>query len=74
MSLEEAAQELSRHTFDTFVDNPPSVAQGGKGLVVPGCPTCHKRLQTMNQFMRHLTDDVLPVVFSEREPGDEAPE
>jgi hypothetical protein len=30
--------EIRRHGFDTFVDEPPSVAQGGRGVVVPGCP------------------------------------
>jgi len=29
--------EFQKHRFDTFVDEPPSVAQGGKGVVVPGC-------------------------------------
>jgi hypothetical protein len=27
-----------------FVDEPPSIAQGGRGVVVPGCPTCEKDL------------------------------
>jgi hypothetical protein len=31
-------QEIHRHDFSHFVENPPSVAQGGKGVVVPGCP------------------------------------
>jgi len=52
--------EIRHHTFDTFVDEPPSMAQGGKGCVVPGCPTCRKRFQTMAQFLDHLADDVLP--------------
>jgi len=52
--------EIHRHAFDTFVDNPPSVGQGGKGVVVPGCPACRKRLFTMANFMDHLPDDVLP--------------
>ena len=38
--------EIRRHGFDTFVDEPPSVAQGGRGVVVPGCPTCRKRFET----------------------------
>ena len=32
--------EIRRHTFDTFVDQPPSMAQGGNGIVTPGCPAC----------------------------------
>jgi hypothetical protein len=53
-------QEILRHDFSTFIDNPPSVAQGGRGICVPGCPACRKRLQTMNQFLHHLTEDALP--------------
>jgi hypothetical protein len=71
MTLREAQAELSRHTFDTFVDEPPSMAQGGKGVVVPGCPACSKRFQTMDQFMWHLTEDVLPEIFRMREVGEE---
>jgi len=43
-----------------FVDGPPSVAQGGTGIVLPGCPACRKRINTMAQFLDHLADDVLP--------------
>jgi hypothetical protein len=39
--------ELHRHDFSTFVDEPPSIAQGGNGVVVTGI----------------LTDDVLPAVL-----------
>jgi hypothetical protein len=38
----------------------PRMAQGGTGVVVPGCPACRKRIQTVAQFLDHLTDDVLP--------------
>jgi hypothetical protein len=37
-------QEIQRHDFSHFVENPPSVAQGGKGVVVPRCPICKKKL------------------------------
>jgi hypothetical protein len=52
--------EIQRHDFSNFVDGPPSIAQGGKGVVVSGCPTCKKKFGTMPQFLDHLTDDVLP--------------
>jgi hypothetical protein len=55
--------ELHQHDFSTFVDEPPSVAQGGRGVVVPGCPTCKKQFGTMSQFLDHLTDDVLPAIL-----------
>jgi hypothetical protein len=35
--------EIRRHTFDTFVDEQPSVTQGGNGVVTPGCPACRKQ-------------------------------
>jgi hypothetical protein len=50
-------QEIQRHDFSHFVENPPSIAQGGKGVVVPGCPACKKRINTMSQFLDHLADD-----------------
>jgi hypothetical protein len=70
--------ELQNHTWDTFVENPPAIGQGGKGVVVPGCPACRKRINTMGQFLDHISNDVLPAVLegavstSKREPGDEA--
>jgi hypothetical protein len=71
MSLKEAQAELRRHSFDTFVDEPPSVAQGGKGVVVPGCPACKKRFNTTTRFVDHLVEDVLPEIFRMREVGEE---
>ncbi len=56
-------QEIRRHDFNYFVDEPPSVAQGGKGVVVPGCPACQKRINTMNQFLDHLTEDAMPALI-----------
>ena len=55
--------EIRRHGFDTFVDEPPFVAQGGRGVVVPGCPACRKRFNTMARFLDHLADDVLPALL-----------
>lgn len=49
--------EIRRHDFSTFVD---TIAQGGNGVVTPGCPACRKRLFTMANFMDHLAKDVLP--------------
>ncbi len=56
-------QEIRRHDFSHFVDQPPSVAQGGRGVVVPGCPTCMKRINTMNQFLEHLAEDAMPALI-----------
>jgi hypothetical protein len=61
--LAAANAELLKHHWDTFVDEPPSVAQGGKGVVVTGCPTCKKQMNTNAQYLRHLADHVLPVIL-----------
>jgi hypothetical protein len=53
-------KEIHKHDFSHFVDEPPSIAQGGHGVVVPGCPPCRKRINTMQQFLDHLAYDVLP--------------
>jgi len=55
--------ELRRHSWDTFVDEPPSIAHGGRGVVVVGCPACRKKLYTVSQFVEHLARDVIPKVI-----------
>jgi hypothetical protein len=57
-------KEIRRHDLSTFIDDPPSVAQGGKGVTVPGCPCCRKRFGTIAQFLDHLTNDVLPEIIN----------
>jgi hypothetical protein len=37
--LRELQTEIKRHTFDYFVENPPAMADGGHGVVVPGLPS-----------------------------------
>jgi hypothetical protein len=44
-------------------DEPPSVAQGGKGVVVVGCPTCKKRLNTITDFLDYLANDAMPALI-----------
>jgi len=46
-------REIYRHDFGTYVEDPRTIAQGGRGIVVAGCPACKKRLQSMNEFLRH---------------------
>ena len=58
-----AKTEIMRHRWDTFCDSPPSIAQGGKGVVVSGCPACKKRFGTNTQYLDHLADDVMPVIL-----------
>jgi hypothetical protein len=62
-------QEIRRHDFNYFIDEPPSIAQGGRGVVVPGCPACEKRINTMSQFLDHLADDVLPALIDRLSVG-----
>jgi Fe-S oxidoreductase len=51
--------ELQRHTLDTFPTELPTMANGGRGVIVTGCPTCKVQFQSTNQFVAHLAD-VLP--------------
>jgi len=65
--------EMGRHKFDTYVDDPPSTAQGGRGVVVPGCSICKVRLSTVGQFVDHLTKSVVRAVQeAAREPEETA--
>jgi hypothetical protein len=61
--LRELQKEIQRHDLSTFVDEPPSVAQGGKGVTVRGCPCCRKRFGTIAQFLDHLRH-VLPEMIN----------
>ena len=61
--LKEAKDELERHVWGTFVEGDMSVALGGTGVVVSGCEACRKRFGTNSQYLRHLADDVLPLIL-----------
>jgi hypothetical protein len=61
--LAAAKTELLKHSLGTFVDGPPSIAEGGKGVVVSGCPACSKAFGTVNQLMQQIADDALPVIL-----------
>lgn len=56
-------KEIRRHDFSYFIDQSSSVAQGGRGVCVPGCPACKKQISTTPQFLDHLANDVLPKVI-----------
>jgi uncharacterized protein YfaQ (DUF2300 family) len=55
--------EWMRNIWDTFVNHSPSIAQGGKGTMVPGCVACRKILYSDNQYLSHLALDVLPQIL-----------
>jgi hypothetical protein len=61
--LEAAQLELMKHDWDTFCTEPLSIAQGGKGVIVPGCVHCKNLLYTTNQYLSHLALDVLPDIL-----------
>jgi hypothetical protein len=67
-----ARRELQRHTLATFNESAPATSSGI--IVVPGCPHCKIRLNTVDQLMRHLSEDVMPgivdlILGGGREPG-----
>ena len=62
-------KEIQRHDLSYFVSDPPSVAQGGRGVVVAGCPACRKRLNTVSQFFDHLTNDAMPTLIERLSTG-----
>jgi len=43
--------EFQNHRFGTFVDEPLSVAQGGNGVIVPGCVTVRSGQPCAGFFM-----------------------
>lgn len=55
-------REFRSHRFDTFVENPPSIAQDGRSVVVPGCVQCKTRIHTTGQFVEHLLEHVKKVI------------
>lgn len=54
--------EMHQHRFDTFVDEPPSIAQGSGGVVVSGCSLCRIQFRTLEQYVQHLTERVMRAV------------
>jgi hypothetical protein len=46
-----AQEELMKHHWDTFSTQPLTIAEGGKGVIVPGCVACEKLLYTNNQYL-----------------------
>ena len=70
--LKAAQHELERHTLSTFNESAPASSTGF--VVATGCPTCRIRFGTIDQLVRHLSDDVLPGIIGlaiggGREPG-----
>ena len=52
------SRRLASASRESNADEPPSVAQGGKGVVVPRMSGLQEAdLHTMNQFLDHRADD-----------------
>jgi hypothetical protein len=45
--------EIQKHNLSTFMDEKDKV-------VITGCTLCRKHFGTVEQFKRHITEDVLP--------------
>jgi hypothetical protein len=60
--LKAIPEEILRHDLDTFM-NPQHK------IVETGCSTCQKHFGTIEQFKRHLTDDVLPPLLDRLSTG-----
>jgi hypothetical protein len=51
--LRAVQNEIQRHNLDTFMSPEHKIVQ-------TGCSTCQKHFGTVEQFKRHLSEDVLP--------------
>ena len=58
--LKAANSELERHTLSRFNESAPHFSNSTGLVVATSCPTSRLRFGTIDQFVRHLTDDVLP--------------
>ncbi len=64
--LAAAQRELERHQWGNFTEGDSrTIAQGGRGVIVVGCMACKLRLNTIPQFMQHLSEDVLPQILDQ---------
>jgi hypothetical protein len=63
--LEVVSIEFHKHNFDSFAESMPN---SNRPVIVPGCPICRVRAQTVSQFVDHLCEKVQAAV--EREFSD----
>jgi hypothetical protein len=56
-------EEILKHDLSAFVEDRLAVGRIGTGLVVTGCPTCKKRLNTARDFRDHLANDAMPALL-----------
>ncbi len=53
-------RELREHRYDFFCTSARSIAQGGDGVIMPGCVKCKESFQTSGQFLEHLVMRIMP--------------
>jgi hypothetical protein len=56
-AIREEIQRHNRHYLDTFMSAEHKIVQ-------TGCSTCQKHFGTVEQFKRHLSEDVLPPLLA----------
>jgi hypothetical protein len=64
--LKLAQAALESHRWGHFVEGDTrTMAEGGKGTIAVGCEKCQIPLNTIPQFMQHLSEDVLPAILDD---------
>lgn len=61
--LKAIREEIQRHNLDTFMSAEHKIVQ-------TGCSTCQKHFGTVEQFKRHLSEDVLPPLLDRLSKSD----
>jgi hypothetical protein len=56
--------EIQKHNLSTFTDAQDKV-------VITGCSFCRKHFGTVEQFKRHITEDVLPPLLDKLSVGNQ---
>jgi hypothetical protein len=54
--------EIQRHSLSTFMNTEHKI-------VDTGCPACCKQFDTVEQFTRHITEEVLPPLLDKLSVG-----
>ena len=60
--LKAIQDEIQKHNLSTFMHEQHRV-------VMTGCSFCHKHFGTVEQFKRHLSEDVLPPLLDKLSVG-----
>jgi hypothetical protein len=67
--LEAVRVEFHKHHFDYYAETVPN---SNRKNTVPGCPVCKVRLQTVSQFVDHLSVKVQAAVEREFSRSDDS--